>query len=104
MATADEIDPDTLVRPVWGSRWTLPEAREILIGPKQDDFCFIVFPGDDSVGIQGVNSIDIMNFGPYSVLGHYKFRYILKLQPKKSHVGITRKGFLGSSYPFFMSK
>ena len=54
MATAEEIDPDTLVRPVWGSRWTLPEAREILIGPKQDDFCFIVFPGDDSVGIQNL--------------------------------------------------
>ena len=49
VATADEVDPETLVRPVWGSRWTLPEAREILIGPKQDDFCFIVFPGDDSV-------------------------------------------------------
>ena len=49
MATADEIDPETLVRPVWGSRWTLPEAREILIGPKNDEFCFIVFPGDDSV-------------------------------------------------------
>ena len=92
MATADEIDPDTLVRPVWGSRWTLPEAREILIGPKQDDFCFIVFPGDDSVGIQGVNSIDIMNFGhetghetgpssgPKSVLGHSKFRHVRKLQ------------------------
>ena len=49
VATADEIDPGTLVRPVWGSRWTLPEAREILIGPKNDDFCFVVFPGDDSV-------------------------------------------------------
>ena len=52
MATADEIDPETLVRPVWGSRWTLPEAREILIGPKNDEFCFIVFPGDDSVKLK----------------------------------------------------
>ena len=36
--------------PVWGTRWTLPEAREILIGPKNDEFCFIVFPGASSVG------------------------------------------------------
>jgi len=50
VAAADEVDPETLVRPVWGSRWTLPEAREILIGPKNDEFCFVVFPGDDSVG------------------------------------------------------
>ena len=49
VAAADEVDPETLVRPVWGSRWTLPEAREILIGPKNDEFCFVVFPGDDSV-------------------------------------------------------
>ena len=50
VATADEIDPESLMSPVWGKKWTLPEANEILIGPKQDDFCFIVFPGDDSVG------------------------------------------------------
>merc|ERR1719362_1136384 len=48
--TADEVDPDTLQRPVWGKTWTLPEANEILIGPKQDPACFVVFPGADSVG------------------------------------------------------
>ena len=47
--TADEVDPDTLQRPVWGKTWTLPEANEILIGPKQDPACFVVFPGADSV-------------------------------------------------------
>ena len=49
MATADEIDPETLIPPQWGTTWTLPEAHEILIGPKNDPFCFVVFPGADSV-------------------------------------------------------
>ena len=49
VATAEEIDPDTLVSPKYGSTWTLPEAHEILIGPKNDPFCFVVFPGADSV-------------------------------------------------------
>ena len=49
MATADEIDPETLIPPQWGLTWTLPEAHEILIGPKNDPFCFVVFPGADSV-------------------------------------------------------
>ena len=38
------------VRPVWGSQWTLPLAYEILIGKKNDAFCFQTFPGADSVG------------------------------------------------------
>jgi len=50
VATADEIDPETLIPPQWGSTWTLPEAHEILIGPKNDPFCFVVFPGADSIG------------------------------------------------------
>jgi hypothetical protein len=49
VATADEIDPETLIPPQWGLTWTLPEAHEILIGPKNDPFCFVVFPGADSV-------------------------------------------------------
>ena len=49
VATADEIDPETLVHPQWGLTWTLPEVHEILIGPKNDPFCFVVFPGSDSV-------------------------------------------------------
>ena len=49
-ATADEIDPEGLMSPVWGTRWTLPEANEILICPKSDEFCFIVFPGNNLVG------------------------------------------------------
>ena len=50
--SADDVDPETLIRPVWGLQWTLPEAHEILIGPKQDPFCFVVFPGADSVSNQ----------------------------------------------------
>lgn len=50
VASAEEIDPASLKRPVWGEQWTLPEAREILIGPKNDPFCFVVFPGADSIG------------------------------------------------------
>jgi len=50
VASAEEIDPDTLVPPKYGSTWTLPEAHEILIGPKNDPFCFVVFPGADSTG------------------------------------------------------
>jgi len=35
---------------VWGTQWTLPLAYEILIGKKNDPFCFQTFPGNDSVG------------------------------------------------------
>lgn len=35
---------------LWGTQWTLPLAYEILIGKKQDAFCFKTFPGNDSVG------------------------------------------------------
>ena len=37
------------LRPVWGTQWTLPIAYEILIGQKNDPFCFQTFPGADSV-------------------------------------------------------
>merc|ERR1712136_140345 len=43
IASEFEIDPETLVRPVWGETWTLPEAREILIGPKTDP----IYPVND---------------------------------------------------------
>ena len=51
VGSADEIDPNTLHPPQWGYQWTLEEAHEILIGPKNDPFCFVVFPGADSVTI-----------------------------------------------------
>jgi len=35
---------------VWGTQWTLPVAYEILIGQKNDAFCFQTFPGADSKG------------------------------------------------------
>jgi len=35
---------------VWGTQWTLPIAYEILIGQKNDPFCFQTFPGPNSVG------------------------------------------------------
>ena len=49
VANPDEIvDP---VRPVWGTKWTLPLAYEILIGKKTDPACFQTFPGADSVSV-----------------------------------------------------
>jgi len=35
---------------VWGTQWSLPLAYEILIGQKNDPFCFQTFPGADSKG------------------------------------------------------
>jgi len=35
---------------VWGTQWNLPIAYEVLIGKKNDPFCFQTFPGADSVG------------------------------------------------------
>ena len=47
VSTADQVqDP---VRPVWGTQWTLPIAYEVLVGKKYDPFCFVSFPGPDSV-------------------------------------------------------
>ena len=60
VATAEEIDPETLVHPQWGLTWTLPEVHEILIGPKNDPFCFVVFPGADSVMVY--NNLSIWNY------------------------------------------
>lgn len=50
IASPDEIDPATLKPVQWGTVWTLPQAYEILIGKKNDPFCFVTFPGNDSVG------------------------------------------------------
>ena len=42
-------------------QWTLPIAYEVLIGKKNDPFCFQTFPGNDSVrnviGMVGLVSI-----------------------------------------------
>jgi len=43
----DYPDPHPIV---WGTQWTLPLAYEILIGQKNDPFCFKTFPGADSKG------------------------------------------------------
>ena len=65
MATADEIDPETLIPPQWGLTWTLPEAHEILIGPKNDPFCFVVFPGADSVSYNESFVNKVVDFMPF---------------------------------------
>ena len=49
VSNADDINPEDLKRPVWGTQFTLQQVYEILIGPKNDPFCFVVFPGADSV-------------------------------------------------------
>jgi len=52
---------------VWGKQWSLPLAYEVLIGKKQDQFCFQTFPGNDSVGDlcyvkqTGAKSYDMVN-------------------------------------------
>ena len=38
------------VRPKWGSTFTVPIYNEILIGPKNDPFCFNSFPSNTSAG------------------------------------------------------
>ena len=47
---ASEIDPSTLVKPVWATSWTADIYYEVLIGPKSDPFCFSVIPGNSSEG------------------------------------------------------
>jgi len=45
--------PEEMPEPMpilWGKQWTLPLAYEVLIGKKNDQFCFQTFPGNDSVG------------------------------------------------------
>jgi len=50
VANASSIDPSTLIKPVWGNVWTAENYDEILIGAKNDPFCFQVFPGNTSAG------------------------------------------------------
>ena len=50
IANASEIDPSTLVKPVWATSWTADIYYEVLIGPKSDPFCFSVIPGNSSEG------------------------------------------------------
>jgi len=50
VANKSGVDPATLKKPVWGTRWTAEDYNEILIGPKLDPFCFQVFPGNSSAG------------------------------------------------------
>lgn len=50
VAGPEDIDPSTLKRPDWAVEWYAPEYYGILIGPKNDPFCFQVFPSNSSVG------------------------------------------------------
>lgn len=45
----DDVDPSTLISPVWGDDFTVETSHEILIGPKTDAACFQAFPSNDSV-------------------------------------------------------
>merc|ERR1711988_1595027 len=38
------------IRPVWGHQFTVNNYFEVLIGKKNDPFCFQTFPGNDSIG------------------------------------------------------
>jgi hypothetical protein len=49
IAGKDEVNPNTLVRPVWGRAFTT-YSWEVLIGKKTDPFCFQAFPGNSSEG------------------------------------------------------
>ena len=46
---------------VWGTQWTLPLAYEVLIGQKNDPFCFQTFPGADSVSSLLILTIFLMS-------------------------------------------
>jgi len=50
VAGPSDIDPSTLKRPDWAVEWYAPEYYGILIGPKNDPFCFQVFPSNSSIG------------------------------------------------------
>eukprot|EP00854_Cymbomonas_tetramitiformis_P025412 gene25412-31031_t len=50
VANASQIDPASLIKPVWASEWTVLNYHEVLIGKKNDPFCFQTFPGNDSAG------------------------------------------------------
>jgi hypothetical protein len=50
VANASEVDPSTLVKPVWGVQWQVSRYYEVLIGPKIDPFCFSVIPSNSSEG------------------------------------------------------
>lgn len=50
VANASDVDASTLIKPVWGPKWSAPVYFEILIGPKVDPFCFSVIPSNSSTG------------------------------------------------------
>ena len=49
VATASDIDPATLKRPIWARTFST-HSWEVLIGKKTDPFCFQTFPGNSSEG------------------------------------------------------
>merc|ERR1719262_2023468 len=52
LTTCEIINATTTAgkRPVWGTKFTIPKYSEILIGPKNDPFCFNSFPSNTSAG------------------------------------------------------
>lgn len=49
IANASSIPASSLIKPDWGISWTSP-VHEVLIGKKNDPFCFNTFPSNSSVG------------------------------------------------------
>merc|ERR1711907_100581 len=49
-ANASSIDPSTLIKPNWATKWFADGYNEIIIGAHRDPFCFQVFPGNTSEG------------------------------------------------------
>lgn len=62
-----KVDPSTAKKPIFGSTFHVEEYFEILIGKKNDPFCFNAFPGNDSVGAlcyrpqQGQQTYDMLS-------------------------------------------
>mmetsp|Transcript_80213 Transcript_80213/g.186248 ORF Transcript_80213/g.186248 Transcript_80213/m.186248 type:complete len:503 (+) Transcript_80213:106-1614(+) len=48
VASRDQLDPKSIMRPVWGADFSVLKSHEILIGKKQDLACFQAFPSNDS--------------------------------------------------------
>ena len=52
MASANEIDPNTVVPVQWGTQWQMEQAYEVIIGLKIDPYCLATDPRGDSVMIK----------------------------------------------------
>jgi len=50
VAGPEDVDQDSLIKPVWSPKWQANSYNEIIIGAHRDPFCFQVFPGNTSEG------------------------------------------------------